>query len=377
MANNSINALTLVVSWILSTVTTLIILAIIYSVRRCRRAAKKKRRLSGQPLTRIESMKSERSGVTSISNNNDFGSSIHKPQGQTSRQISMESDVSRMDPAHSRRRRDDVLKWCNMHNLPEKVADCLRDAGFVTYEMLDTLRVEDIGNLNLPSTGLQCLLRKTLEQIQQKQIQKERINSSSSNTSSQPNLRYPNRLDSSSSVMNVPPAGVRKGGGRKRSMEGMQVIMDNSPSHSTTQKSRRNSKPVRRTSDPHGFKGMLSDQGLHEISTELGREWLHLASLLKVKSSKQEQIRMDHPNNTQLQIFEMLKHWRNTSNGRKEQLKGLLHHSLNMLDGKCLDYSHSPIPVHKIRAKWYQCAVAHKEWSSIRDKNQLKSSQNL
>lgn len=77
---------------------------------------------------------------------------------------------------------------------------------------------------------------------------------------------------------------------------------------------------------------MLSDQGLHEISTELGREWLHLASLLKVKSSKQEQIRMDHPNNTQLQIFEMLKHWRNTSNGRKEQLKGLLHHSLNMVN---------------------------------------------
>jgi hypothetical protein len=77
---------------------------------------------------------------------------------------------------------------------------------------------------------------------------------------------------------------------------------------------------------------MLSDQGLHQIASDIGREWPHLASLLGVSSARQEQLRLDYPNNTRQQIFEMLKFWRNTTKGHKEQLKGTLYQALQAVN---------------------------------------------
>ena len=72
----------------------------------------------------------------------------------------------------------------------------------------------------------------------------------------------------------------------------------------------------------------MSDKGLHDLASMLGAEWLRLASVLRVPGSIVEQIRLDNPNSTRLQIFQMLKLWRDTKTGTKEQLKGALHEAL-------------------------------------------------
>ncbi|KAI0233272.1 hypothetical protein LSAT2_016450 [Lamellibrachia satsuma] len=77
-----------------------------------------------------------------------------------------------------------------------------------------------------------------------------------------------------------------------------------------------------------GFNGLLSDKGLYVISQMLGLEWLHLATMLEIPGPVQDQIRMDNPNSTKQQIFEMLRLWRDTEGGTKEQIKGTLHKAL-------------------------------------------------
>ena len=74
--------------------------------------------------------------------------------------------------------------------------------------------------------------------------------------------------------------------------------------------------------------GLLSDEGLYELAKMIGAEYTQLATLLKVPTSKQEHIRMDHPGNTLRQIFEILRIWRDSCKGTKEQVKGKLHDAL-------------------------------------------------
>ena len=73
---------------------------------------------------------------------------------------------------------------------------------------------------------------------------------------------------------------------------------------------------------------MLSNAGLYEMAGMLGREWQHLATLLNVPSSKVDHFRLDHPNDTASQIYKMLRFWRDSERGTKEQLKGTMHKAL-------------------------------------------------
>lgn len=74
--------------------------------------------------------------------------------------------------------------------------------------------------------------------------------------------------------------------------------------------------------------GILADQGLHDFALCLGREWVHLASLLNVPTSQIDHLRLDYPNDTRLQIFYMLRYWRDREVGSKEIIKGRLHKAL-------------------------------------------------
>ena len=57
----------------------------------------------------------------------------------------------------------------------------------------------------------------------------------------------------------------------------------------------------------------------------IGAEWSHLATLLRIPKAKQDQIALDYPNNTMMQINEMLRLWRDSAKGSKEEIKGRLH----------------------------------------------------
>ena len=57
----------------------------------------------------------------------------------------------------------------------------------------------------------------------------------------------------------------------------------------------------------------------------IGAEWPHLATLLRIPKAKQDQIALDYPNNTMIQINEMLRLWRDNAKGSKEEIKGRLH----------------------------------------------------
>ena len=70
--------------------------------------------------------------------------------------------------------------------------------------------------------------------------------------------------------------------------------------------------------------GLLSDKGLHTLSGEIGMEWQHLATLLHVPTPTIQQIKLDHVGNTRQQIYDMLRLWRDTAQGSKEEIKGLL-----------------------------------------------------
>ena len=74
--------------------------------------------------------------------------------------------------------------------------------------------------------------------------------------------------------------------------------------------------------------GLLSDEGLYDLAKMIGSEYVQLATLLRIPTSKQEHIRMDHPGNTLRQIFELLRIWRDNCKGTKEQVKGKLHDAL-------------------------------------------------
>ena len=73
------------------------------------------------------------------------------------------------------------------------------------------------------------------------------------------------------------------------------------------------------------FTGLLSDKGLWEFANMIGAEWPHLATLLRIPKAKQDQIALDYPNNTMMQINEMLRLWRDSAKGSKEEIKGRLH----------------------------------------------------
>ncbi len=70
---------------------------------------------------------------------------------------------------------------------------------------------------------------------------------------------------------------------------------------------------------------MLSDKGLWQLANMIGAEWPHLATLLRIPKSKQDQIQLDYPSNTMIQIKEMLEMWRDNAKGSKEEIKGKLH----------------------------------------------------
>ena len=69
---------------------------------------------------------------------------------------------------------------------------------------------------------------------------------------------------------------------------------------------------------------MLSDKGLHSLAKKIGGEWQHLATQLNIPSSIIEQIMMDNQGRTRHQIYEMLKLFRDSASGTKEQIKGTL-----------------------------------------------------
>ncbi len=64
----------------------------------------------------------------------------------------------------------------------------------------------------------------------------------------------------------------------------------------------------------------------------IGLEFMQLATTLKIPTSKQDQIRLDHPNNTLRQIFEMLRLWRDNAKGTKQEIKGQLYDALVRCD---------------------------------------------
>ena len=76
------------------------------------------------------------------------------------------------------------------------------------------------------------------------------------------------------------------------------------------------------------FLGLLSDEGLYELAKMIGAECTQLATYLRLPAAKQDQIRMDYPGNTLRQIFEILRIWRDSCKGTKEQVKGRLHEAL-------------------------------------------------
>ena len=53
-------------------------------------------------------------------------------------------------------------------------------------------------------------------------------------------------------------------------------------------------------------------------------EWQQLATLLGVTTAIVQQIKLDHVGNTRQQIYAMLRLWRDTASGTKEQIKGAL-----------------------------------------------------
>ncbi len=67
--------------------------------------------------------------------------------------------------------------------------------------------------------------------------------------------------------------------------------------------------------------GLLSDEGLYELSSGIGFEWPQLATLLKICKAEQEQLRMSYPNDAKHLIVEMLRKWRDEKAvGEKEQV---------------------------------------------------------
>ena len=72
------------------------------------------------------------------------------------------------------------------------------------------------------------------------------------------------------------------------------------------------------------FVGLLSDKGLYTLAGDIGMEWQHLATLLHVPIPLIQQIKLDHVGNTRQQIHDMLRLWRDTARGSKEEIKGVL-----------------------------------------------------
>ena len=69
---------------------------------------------------------------------------------------------------------------------------------------------------------------------------------------------------------------------------------------------------------------MLSDKGLRSLAKKIGKEWQHLATLLNIPPAIIDQIVLDNQGRTRHQIYEMLKLYRDSANGTKEQIKGAL-----------------------------------------------------
>jgi hypothetical protein len=77
--------------------------------------------------------------------------------------------------------------------------------------------------------------------------------------------------------------------------------------------------------------GLLSDKGLYQIADDLGMEWHELACVLHVSSTKQDQFRLNYPNNAREQIVSMLRWWRDRQEGDKELVKGTLLRALQAI----------------------------------------------
>lgn len=60
-------------------------------------------------------------------------------------------------------------------------------------------------------------------------------------------------------------------------------------------------------------------------------EWHKLACVLHVSGTKQDQFRLNHPNNAREQIVSMLRWWRDRQEGDKELVKGTLLHALQAI----------------------------------------------
>ena len=58
------------------------------------------------------------------------------------------------------------------------------------------------------------------------------------------------------------------------------------------------------------FHGLLSDKGLFQLVDHIGAEWNELACMLDVPPGVQDQLKLDSPCNTRLQIINMLRWWR-------------------------------------------------------------------
>lgn len=160
------------------------------------------------------------------------------------------------------------------------------------------------------------------------------------------------RLDKSQSMDDIDgAAGVATGNTlqftvKKRNMGSMEIIDDESKNESTIiirgGNGRGSDAPglVHRTvlpnndrrNNPKNFKGLLSDKGLWDLARMIGSEWPRLGTLLEIPTPVQDQIRMDYPNKTHQQIYEMLRLWRDTARGSKESIKGKLHTALVTCD---------------------------------------------
>ena len=70
--------------------------------------------------------------------------------------------------------------------------------------------------------------------------------------------------------------------------------------------------------------GLLSDDGLYELSSSVRNEWRHLATVLHVSAQRQTELVEGQPRDADARVYEMLRSWRDGYTGSKAQVRAAL-----------------------------------------------------
>ncbi|KAK2190981.1 hypothetical protein NP493_63g01025 [Ridgeia piscesae] len=340
--NNSVNWATVGAAWALCTLTTLVILLGLFGARVFKRVGKKRLR---DPL-RDGSTVAE-SQIVVRGEKNRASSASRQALLNTSRQNSTTDTGQAMAMVCSRRSSDFISQWCTEHGLSEHTAIVLRGEGFLTRPTVDSLTPDIIPSLGLRNKGQECLLRKIIAQLNPSTDVVPPSASGPVRLASV--LERPRSYHLSSSEEAIPgsaeplksPAAaplLEKSRSAERLDESSQLVIGcplrkkSSPSDVTKTNAGvfvfEDSLRGQVGRNPKGFNGLLSDKGLYDIAQMVGHEWLHLATMLEIPRPVQEKIRMDYSSSTEQQIVAMLRRWRDTAGGSKEEIKGTLHMAL-------------------------------------------------